>query len=108
MSTLAEVAAMTSSGVGIAFDFRIPPEHLTMLERIAFDALAARVRAAGEPWKTFFDPVELSRDLLTLGFPVAEDVPAAAINSRYFAGRADRLEVGRMGHLMWAGAASPA
>jgi methyltransferase (TIGR00027 family) len=107
MSTLAAVATMTSSGGGVAFDFGISPERLTKVQRIAFEALAARVQAAGEPWKTFFDPLELSRDLLARGFAVAEAVPPAAINSRYFAGRGDGLEVGGMGHLMWAGTASP-
>jgi len=48
----------------------------------------------------------LSRELLALGFAVAEDVPPAAINARYFAGRRDGLEVGGMGHLMWAGASA--
>ena len=79
---------------------------MTMLQRIAFEALAARVRAAGEPWQTFFDPAELSGELLALRFAVAEDVPPAAINARYFAGRRDGLEVGGMGHLMWAGASA--
>ena len=106
MATLAQVASMTTRAGGIVFDFGLPPEQLTMLQRIAFEALAARVRAAGEPWRTFFDPGELSRELLALGFAVAEDVPPAAINARYFAGRRDGLEVGGMGHLIWAGAAA--
>ena len=104
MATLGQVASMTTRAGGIVFDFGLPPEQLTMLQRIAFEALAARVREAGERWQTFFDPAELSRELLALGFAVAEDLPPAAINARYFAGRRDGLEVGGMGHLMWAGA----
>ena len=76
MATLAQVVSMTTMAGGIVFDFGLPPQQLTMLQRIAFEALAARVRAAGEPWQTFFDPAELSRELLALGFAVAEDVTA--------------------------------
>jgi methyltransferase (TIGR00027 family) len=106
MATLAQVVSMTTMAGGIVFDFGLPPQQLTMLQRIAFEALAARVRAAGEPWQTFFDPAELSRELLALGFAVAEGVPPAVINARYFAGRRDGLKVGGMGHLMWAGASA--
>ena len=105
MATLAYVASVTGAGGGVAFDFGIPPSQLTIIQRAAFEALAARVRAAGEPWQTFFDPDQLTRELRALGFAVAEDVPPGAINARYFQGRIDRLEVGAMGHLMWAGAA---
>jgi len=105
MSTLAQVASMTRAAGGIAFDFGIPPSQLTMIQRMAFEALAARVQAAGEPWQTFFDSAELSRELLALGFAVAQDVAPETINARYFAGRDDGLKVGGMGHLMWAGAA---
>ena len=108
MATLAYVAAATSAGGGIAFDFAIPPSQLTIMQRAAFEVLSARVRAAGEPWQTFFDPGELAGELRGLGYAVAEDVPPATINARYLAGRSDRLEVGGMGHLMWAGAAPAA
>jgi methyltransferase (TIGR00027 family) len=108
MATLAYVASVTAASGGVVFDFGIPPGQLTMMQRVAFEALAARVRAAGEPWQTFFDPAELSRDLLALGFAVAEDIPPAVINARYFSGRGDGFEVGGMGHLMWAGAGRPA
>jgi methyltransferase (TIGR00027 family) len=108
MSTLAYVASATAAGGGIAFDFGIPPGLLTIGQRTIFEALAARVRAAGEPWQTFFDPAELTHDLLALGFAAAEDVSPEAINARYFSGRPDGLAVGGMGHLMWAGARRPA
>jgi methyltransferase (TIGR00027 family) len=104
MTTLGYVASATRAGGGITFDFGIPPSQLTMIQRVAFEALAARVRAAGEPWQTFFDPAELVQDLLGVGFAVAEDIPPPTINARYFSGRRDGLEVGGMGHLMWAGA----
>jgi methyltransferase (TIGR00027 family) len=104
MTTLGYVASATRGGGGITFDFGIPPGQLTIIQRMAFEALAARVRAAGEPWQTFFDPEELTQELLALGFVVAQGVPPSTINARYFSGRHDGLEVGGMGHLMWAGA----
>jgi hypothetical protein len=69
-----------------------------------FEALAARVSAAGEPWQTFFDPDDLGRELRGVGFAAAQPFSSEAINARYFAGRADGLAVGGMGQLMWAGA----
>ncbi len=107
MDTLRFVASATRAGGGIAFDYGISPDTLTLTQRAVFYAMAARVRAAGEPWQTFFDPDELRRDLLALGFAMADDVPPAVINARYFAGREDGLRVGGIGHLFWAGAAAP-
>jgi methyltransferase (TIGR00027 family) len=104
MSTLAYVRSATSAAGGITFDYGIPPGQLTLTQRMVFEALSARVRAAGEPWQTFFNPADLTRELRGLGFAAADDVAPAAINARYFSGRSDRLAVGGMGHLMWAGA----
>jgi len=104
MTTLGYVAQVTAQAGGIAFDFGIPPDRLRGPQRAVFEALAARVRAAGEPWQTFYDPAILEQDLRTLGFAVAEDVAPDTINQLYFAGRGDGLAVGGMGHLMWAGA----
>jgi methyltransferase (TIGR00027 family) len=104
MATLRYVASVTAAGGGVAFDFGIPPERLSLTQRRVFDALAARVSAAGEPWRTFFEPDDLARELHELGFSVAHSLSGEAINARYFADRSDGLAVGGMGHLMWAGA----
>jgi len=88
---------VTRHGRGIAFDFAIPPERLPLMQRLAFQAMAANVRAAGEPWKAFFDPDTLSASLRRLGFAIAHVATTAAINARYFAGRADKLAVGGPG-----------
>ena len=108
LKTLGYVAAATAAGGGVAFDFGIPRARLSTIQRAVFDALAARVSAAGEPWQTFFEPDELARELRELGFAVAQPFSPEAINTRYFAGRADGLAVGGMGQLMWAGASPPA
>ena len=108
MTTLRYVGCATAAGGGVAFDFGIPRERLSIGQRMIFDALAARVSAAGEPWQSFFDPDDLARELRHLGFAVAEPLSPEAINARYFTGRADGLAVGGMGQLMWAGASPPA
>ncbi|MEA2326233.1 MAG: hypothetical protein QOE68_1192, partial [Thermoanaerobaculia bacterium] len=56
----------------------------------------------GEPWKTFFDPPTLARDLRQIGFSSVEDFGADALNARYFAGRTDKLRVGGSGRMLLA------
>ncbi|HEY6305099.1 MAG TPA: class I SAM-dependent methyltransferase [Candidatus Angelobacter sp.] len=79
---------------GAAFDYAVPRESLNLISRIAFDALTSRVAAAGEPFVTFFDPEELARELLGMGFAEIDDIGADEINFRYFGDRADNLRVG--------------
>lgn len=88
---------------GVAFDYAVPRASLSFLNRMAFDALAARVAAAGEPFVGFFDPEKLAHELRTMGFQHIEDLGGTEINARYFSGRADGLCVrGEMAHLMCA------
>jgi methyltransferase (TIGR00027 family) len=87
-------------GVGVVFDYAVPRSSLPEDSQLAFDALACRVAAAGEPFQTFFDPQELAADLQRTGFRHLEDLDANEINSRYFSDRADGLSVrGSLGHL---------
>ena len=60
-----------------------------------------RVAAAGEPFRTFFDPAALAERLRAMGFHRLEDLGADEINARYFNNRTDELRViGRLGRLM--------
>jgi methyltransferase (TIGR00027 family) len=86
----------------VAFDYSVPPESMSWTSRLIFNAMANRVAAIGEPWKTFFDPVALIADLRRLGFTAAEDFGAEALNARYFTGRTDKLRIGGMGHMAMA------
>jgi len=71
------------------------------LNQTAFDSLAGRVAAAGEPFRGFFDPEGLALMLRDRGFRHIEDLDGSEINARYFVGRADGLRVaGSMAHLM--------
>jgi methyltransferase (TIGR00027 family) len=104
-TTLKYLALATKTRGGVAFDYGLDPKLLTAGQRLVFESMAARVKAAGEPWVSFFDPVELVQKLLWLGFRVAEDVTPDALNARYLANRSDGLKVGGLAHIMWAGAA---
>jgi methyltransferase (TIGR00027 family) len=83
----------------VVFDYGVPRELLGFIGRIVFDRMAARVAAAGEPWKTFFRPDELDAMLRDAGYTAVEDLNAAEINKRYFSGRRDKLRVGEAAHL---------
>ena len=84
----------------LVFDYAPDPSTLSGDVRVAFDALARRVAAAGEPFQTFFDPDELAQGLRRAGFSAIEDLGPEAINARYFAGRADGLRVAGAGRLL--------
>jgi len=100
MATLADVAAMTRNGGGVVFDYAVPRAMLTFRQKLVFDLMAVRVRAAGEPWIGFFEPDDLVSKLRALGFAAVEDLDGEAINRRYFADRTDGLRVGSLGRLM--------
>ncbi|HXL99252.1 MAG TPA: SAM-dependent methyltransferase [Rhizomicrobium sp.] len=100
MGTLSFVASL-KPGSAIAFDFAEPPRAGEA--NAGFHAMAARVAAAGEPFKSLFTPDDLARSLRELGFSRIEDFDAAALNARYFQNRADGLRLGGRGHMMRAG-----
>ena len=63
---------------------------------------AGQAAAVGEPWRTFFEPLELDATLREIGFGDVEHVDADALNSLYFSSRTDGLRiegVGRFAHL---------
>jgi methyltransferase (TIGR00027 family) len=91
-STLAAIAGLPK-GAAVAFDYAVSPDTLSPPRRKVFDALAARVAAAGEPFKLFFTPPELNVELRSAGFQRVEQVDSDELNGRYFRGRADGLEL---------------
>ena len=87
-------------GGGIVFDYMVPRESLGFVERMALETLAKRVEAAGEPFRTSFEPKALAEQLKQSGFSSVEDMGSDEINARYFANRADGLRVmGNVGRL---------
>ncbi len=90
--TLNFIAAMPKPS-GVVFDYGVARSALSWRERLVLDALAARVAAAGEPFRLFFEPEQLAAQLRRSGFNHIEDLGSAEINRRYFSGRADGLEL---------------
>lgn len=88
------------AGSGVVFDYALERRLLSKMQRIALDAMAARVAQAGEPFQLFFDPAALAEDLARMGFGDIENLGKDAINRRYFAGRPDGLAVAGGGHLL--------
>jgi methyltransferase (TIGR00027 family) len=87
------------AGSGLVLDYSQPREVLPLLERLAHDSLASRVEKAGEPFRLFFTPLDMAAELS--GFHGLEDLGAAEINARYFAGRTDQLAIrGTAGRLL--------
>ncbi|MGC2638554.1 MAG: class I SAM-dependent methyltransferase [Acidobacteriaceae bacterium] len=101
-ATLGFIASLPQ-GSGVVFDYVIPRELMGERERGNFDALAARVARAGEPFRLFFDPAQLALDLRALGFTHLEDLDRTAIRARWFPaeGTEQRLH-GRSGRLLCA------
>jgi methyltransferase (TIGR00027 family) len=83
----------------LIMDYGLPRESLSFLERKAFDSMASRVAAAGEPFQLFFKPQELHNRLAAMGWTILEDLDRDTINARYFANRQDNLTIlGTAGH----------
>jgi methyltransferase (TIGR00027 family) len=101
MNTLGFIATL-AKGSEVVFDYAEPADKHSGEARAHFEAMAARVAAAGEPFRSFYEAPALMRDLTAMGFSLAEDWNADALNARYFAGRVDGLKLRGRGHLMQA------
>jgi methyltransferase (TIGR00027 family) len=102
--TTLETIGQLPAGSGVGFDYALPPETLSAEGRIAFDALAARVAAAGEPFRLFFTPAELESELRRAGFHRVEQLDYGQINEHYFKERVDGLRLSTVGLAMLAAA----
>ena len=91
-ATLHAVASLPA-GTVIGFDYAVAPETLSAVGRTAFDALAGRVAAAGEPFQLFFTPDKLASELVRAGFTRFEQADSDDLNERYFKQRADGLKL---------------
>ncbi|MGB7546543.1 MAG: class I SAM-dependent methyltransferase [Terracidiphilus sp.] len=95
-----DTIAQLPAGTAVGFDYALAPETLSPLGRNAFDALAGRVAAAGEPFRLFFTPDTLEAELRRAGFQRFEQLDYAQLNERYFKGRADGLKLSAVGLAM--------
>jgi methyltransferase (TIGR00027 family) len=87
------VIAQLPAGSGVSFDYAVAPETLSAVGRKAFDALAERVAAAGEPFQLFFTPEEMEAELRGAGFQSMEQLDSDRLNELYFKDRADGLKL---------------
>jgi methyltransferase (TIGR00027 family) len=102
MATLRFIAGLPR-GSAVIFDYgETPQARDDDLQQAAAAALRERVAAAGEPFRSFFTPDELVRDVGALGFSHIEDFDAHRLNALYFAGRTDDLKLLGRGHLLLA------
>jgi len=101
LAVLADIAAGAAPGTAVVFDYVVSPAAVAdPAIRGRYEALAARLAAIGEPWRSFFDPHELDQALRRAGFAQVWDWDGAALDARYFAGRRDGLGVGPTAHLI--------
>jgi methyltransferase (TIGR00027 family) len=92
-----EAITQLPAGSAVSFDYAVAPETLSPLGRKAFDALARRVEAAGEPFQLFFTPETLDAELRRAGFQRIEQRGYEQLNELYFKERADGLKLSALG-----------
>jgi hypothetical protein len=85
----------------VSFDYALSPETLSPVGRTAFDALAGRVAAAGEPFPAFLYAGEMESELRRAGFHRIEQVDSERLNELYFKDRADGLKLSAVGWGCW-------
>jgi methyltransferase (TIGR00027 family) len=88
-----DVIAQLPAGSGVSFDYSVRPESLSAAGRKAFDALAGRVAAAGEPFQLFFTPEDMEAELRGAGFGRVEQLDSDQLNEIYFKDREDGLKL---------------
>jgi methyltransferase (TIGR00027 family) len=88
-----DTIAKLPAGSAVSFDYALAPETLSKVGRTAFDALAGRVAAAGEPFQLFFTPETMTAELDRAGFHRIEQLNSDHLNEIYFKNRADGLKL---------------
>jgi methyltransferase (TIGR00027 family) len=100
MATMRSIALSAARGSEIVFDYALSPSALGPGDLSDYRAMAARVAALGEPWRSAFDPDLLSADLRAMGLTPAEDLGPDELNARFFKERTDALRVGGRARLI--------
>ncbi|MCG2631074.1 class I SAM-dependent methyltransferase [Bradyrhizobium sp. WYCCWR 13023] len=81
-STLKFISAVRQAAV--VFDYAEPFQNYPADRRPSVMAMAERAAARGEPWLSFFDPVELLQLLRGEGFNAIEDLGLPEIADRFY------------------------
>jgi methyltransferase (TIGR00027 family) len=102
MAMFTAIHALCSDNA-VAFDYAAPRRNLSDWEKIAFDVLSDDVDRTGEPFRGFFGPEALVKDLTAIGFHEVDSPTTEQLNALYFRGRLDGLTlVGHLGGVMCA------
>lgn len=100
--TFRTAASLAGKGGGIVLDYVLPPETQPPIIQAFLAARRAQMKEIGEPWDSFFMPDEIEGLLREAGFGEIEDLGMEELNQRFFAGRADGLQVGSVGRVVTA------
>jgi methyltransferase (TIGR00027 family) len=98
--TLNVAASLSGESGGIVLDYVLPPETQPPIIQAFLAARRAQMKEIGEPWDSFFLAEEMEALLRGAGFGKIEDLGVTELNQRYFAGRADGLQVGSVGRVV--------
>ncbi|HEY4328557.1 MAG TPA: class I SAM-dependent methyltransferase [Phycisphaerae bacterium] len=100
--TLSFFASLPKS-TQFTFDYASDPDDLGIKERAAFDMLAQRVKAAGEPFKLMLRPQKMHAEINAAGISTILDLSSLQMNARYFQDRADGFQIlGTIGRFLTA------
>lgn len=91
-STLRDAASL-APGSTFVMSFMLPIERAEPAVRPGIEAAERGARAAGTPWRSFFEPEAMLALAREAGFREATHVSADALTERYFEGRADGLRL---------------
>jgi methyltransferase (TIGR00027 family) len=97
-ATLAYIADLPG-GADVVFDYANPTAAVTGAARAGHAALAARVAAAGENFRSYFDTDALCSRLAALGFRTVQDLGPPQIAARFFPSRVGVMP-DRGGHIV--------
>jgi methyltransferase (TIGR00027 family) len=88
-----------SPGSTVVFDFYLPVEAVGFVTRIFYTRVLQRLEKLGEPWRAFYTPDAIRRELQQAGFAQIETLDRDALNGRYLANRPDHLDIGSLLHI---------
>jgi methyltransferase (TIGR00027 family) len=83
METLAAIARCGAEGSELAFTYIDAREISGEAERPELRTVLSNLAAAGEPWRSGFDPRELGDDLAAVGLELVEDLNGFGLVERY-------------------------
>lgn len=100
MRIVGAIAQTCAEGSEIILDYTEPFDGAPPRIRGPYEAAAARVAAAGEPWVAYYRPTALHAALRDRGYAIVADLDAAALDARCCAGRHDGLRVAPLVHVL--------